>query len=451
VRAVSGSGPATVALDGAIHLTTGTGGAPAAMAIIIPAKVGTFDLGTVVSRANVRVRPDAGLDVESPLPRILGGIPLGVRSLELTLDRPGFMSNATSCAAQVFAATLTSQDGRAVAGTAPYQPTGCAALPFAPKVTARATLKPAGGPELTTLITQAPGEAGAKSVKVSLPSQLVPSLSALSRACPQDVLDRGACPATATIGSASAVTSLLPVPLSGPVRLVVPKTGLPQLVADLNGPISIRLIGTVGLGAATTTTFDGIPDVPLGSFELRIAGGKDSLLAIKGDPCAVKPPVLGAAFVSHAGGTLSRTTNVAVAGCQPSVVASVRRASSTKPALRVLLRPRGAEGAKVSTVTVSLPKGLRFDAKRTRKGVKVLADGKRAAFSAKGAKLTVKTAKGGAARLDVRAAGGALTIDPKLRKQVRTKKTPPKLGIAVTVADVAGTKTPTRLTLRPKR
>jgi hypothetical protein len=157
--------------------------------------------------------------------------------------------------------------------------------------------------------------------------------------------------------------------------------------------------------------------------------------------------------VSHAGGSLNRTTNVAVSGCQPSVVASLRRASSTKPALRVLLRPRGAAGAKVSTVTVSLPKGLKWNAKRA-KGVTALADKKKLSKSTlrfKGSKLTVTLPKGGAALLDIRAADGAVTIDSKLRSQVRTKKKAPKLSIPVRIADVAGTKTAATLSLRPKR
>ena len=454
VHAVSGSGPATVALDGSIHLTTGTGGAPAAMAIIIPAKVGPFDLGTVVSRANVRVRSDAGLDVESPLPRILGGIPLGVRSLSLTLDRPGFTANATNCDPKVFAATLTSVDGRAVSATAPYQPTGCSALPFAPKVSARATLHGANGPDLTTLITQAPGEAGTKSVTVSLPKQFAPNLFAIRRACPQDQLDANACPASATIGKATAVTSLLPIPLSGPVRLVAPKTGLPQLVADLQGPISLRLIGTVGLGAVTTTKFDGIPDVPLSSFELQIDGGKDSLLSVDGDPCA-KAPTLGAAFTSQAdpSHTLSRSVPVAVANCAPSLAASVRRASSTKPAVHILLRPRGAAGARMATVRVKLPKGFKLNKKRA-KLVKMRADGKkvsRKSIRVSSTKLLVKLGKAGAARLDIRADRGVVTIRSKLRRQIKRKKKGPKLTIPVTIADVSGAKTPAKLTLRPKR
>lgn len=452
VRAVSGSGPATVALDGAIHLTTGTGGAPAAMAIIIPAKVGPFDLGTVVSRANVRVRPDAGLDVESPLPQILGGIPLGVRYLALTLDRPGFTANATSCDPKQFVATLTAVDGRAVTQTAPYQPTGCSGLPFAPRVAARATLHAGGGPDLNTVITQGPGEANARSVTVTLPKQFAPNLFAIRRACPQDQFDAGACPAAATIGKATANTSLLPVGLSGPVRLVAPKSGLPQLVADLEGPISIRLVGTVGLGATTTTKFEGIPDVPLSSFELQLDGGKDSLLSVDGDPCA-KAPTLGAAFTSHAGGSLSRSVPVAVSGCSPSVKASVRRASSTKPAVRLLLRPRGAAGARMSAVKIGLPKGLKLNKKRA-KLVKVRADGKtvsRKAVRVSSSKLLIKLGKGGAAQLDIRADRGAVRIASKLRRQVKRKKKAPKLSFAVRIADVSGAKTSSKQTLRPKR
>jgi hypothetical protein len=159
-------------------------------------------------------------------------------------------------------------------------------------------------------------------------------------------------------------------------------------------------------------------------------------------------------FLSHAGGTLTRTANVAVANCQPGVAISVRRAATTRPAVRVLLRPRGAAGAKVSAVTVSLPKGLKWNAKRA-KAVTVLADKKKlskSAVSFKGSKLTVKLPKGGAQTVDIRAADGAVTIDSKLRSTVKRKgKKAPKLSIPVSIADVAGTKTSVKSTLRPKR
>ena len=86
-------------LDARVYLTEAFGGGVAGLAIVVPAKVGPIDLGTVVTLAKLTLRPDAGVDVQTEdLPQIVGGIPTPYRTIELTIDRPGFMLNPTSCA-----------------------------------------------------------------------------------------------------------------------------------------------------------------------------------------------------------------------------------------------------------------------------------------------------------------------------------------------------------------
>ena len=42
--------------------------------------------------ASLKLRPDGGLTVQtSPLPRLVGGVPVSIRPFTLTLDRPGFI------------------------------------------------------------------------------------------------------------------------------------------------------------------------------------------------------------------------------------------------------------------------------------------------------------------------------------------------------------------------
>ena len=67
---------------------------------MVPALAGPFDLGTLASRISVDVDPEtAQLHLRSdPLPTILSGVPIDLRSFRLDLDRPGLIHNPTSCA-----------------------------------------------------------------------------------------------------------------------------------------------------------------------------------------------------------------------------------------------------------------------------------------------------------------------------------------------------------------
>jgi hypothetical protein len=93
---------------GALYLTGPYRGSPFGLSIVVPTIAGPFNLGNVVVRARVDVDPHtAALTVTSdPLPQILDGIPLRLRTANVTVDRPGFIFNPTSCAQQHIEATL---------------------------------------------------------------------------------------------------------------------------------------------------------------------------------------------------------------------------------------------------------------------------------------------------------------------------------------------------------
>ena len=80
------------------------------MVAIDSAKVGPFDLGTVVIRSAIRIdRQTAQVAIDSagsdPIPHILSGFPLRLRDIRIYIDRPDFMINPTSC--DPFAVTST--------------------------------------------------------------------------------------------------------------------------------------------------------------------------------------------------------------------------------------------------------------------------------------------------------------------------------------------------------
>ena len=118
------------------------------MAVITPAMAGPFDLGTVVIRAALYLDPVTAQihAVSDPFPTILDGIPLDLRSVAVSLDRPSFTLNPTSCDPMAITGAATSVlepdraalpalPGRRLQGTCPSSPSSpCAsrARPSAP-------------------------------------------------------------------------------------------------------------------------------------------------------------------------------------------------------------------------------------------------------------------------------------------------------------------------------
>jgi hypothetical protein len=294
----AGAGPSPFALGGRVYLTGPYAGGPYGLSIVVPAVAGPFDLGLVVVRASVSLdRNDAHVRVLSdPLPTILDGVPLLLRSAKVTIDRPDTMRNPTSCDPLQIGATLTSIAALTAAPTAPLQATDCNALAFSPRTTIALTGATQTGsgkhPGVDSTVTQAPGQANIKQVKVTLPLTLALDPDNAQALCEFADGLRGECPQSSVIGSATARTPLLDHPLSGKVYFVKgvrtdPKTGrqiktLPTLLVQLRGDVALDLRATTAVDAKSrlVTTFDPIPDAAVSSFKLTLAGGKHGILVV---------------------------------------------------------------------------------------------------------------------------------------------------------------------------
>jgi hypothetical protein len=382
VRAVAGTGPAPLALDGTLHLTAPTGGAVAGLAVAIPARVGPLDLGVVSAISELRIRPgDAGVDVVTPsLPRIVSGIPMAIRSLELNVSRDGFLRNATSCAAAQIGATFTGQGGEQAASQAPYQATGCESLAFAPKLDLDLDVT-GKGPAVHSVIEMPAGSANAKRVSVRLPYGVSPNLDAVARACPEATYNAGGCGPGSRVGQARVDTPLLPVALAGPVMLVKPPgAALPDVIVELNGPLPLKVRGSVSIGSdgRLITTFDGVPDVPLSSFVLDFAGGKSGAVLVPRGLCGRKGLRAAWNLTAHSGATRTAETPAQLKGC----------AARKRPRLSGFIRLRGrsarlqlrlaATGTRVRGMRVTLPKALRVRKGALARVTSVKANGRRA-------------------------------------------------------------------------
>jgi hypothetical protein len=295
----AGAGPEPYRLSGPVYFTGPYRGAPFGMAVVVRAIAGPFDLGTVVVRQAIHVDPeDAHLTVVSdPLPTILEGVPIRLRTIDLTIDRPEFVYNPTSCGDKQAGGTLHSTRGTAIERAAGLRYDGCEALPFAPKMSMRLTkprqMAPGKHPGLVARVTQEGRQANIGSARVRLPLSLALDPFNTRKVCGYEAGLRADCPAATRIGSATAVSPALNRPLRGPVYLVQgirihPQTGarirtLPSLLAKLDGEVRINLRGTTDVERLRlVSTFERVPDAPVSSFELRIAGGRRGILAVTG-------------------------------------------------------------------------------------------------------------------------------------------------------------------------
>jgi hypothetical protein len=313
-----------------VFLTGPYKGAAFGLTIDVPAEAGPFNLEEndkpVVVRAKVNIDPSTAQVsvVSDPVPQILKGVPLDLRALNVTIDRPEFIINPTSCEKLAINGVVTSAQGASSALSAPFQVTNCAALAFKPKLTASTAGKTSRtkGASLSVKLTYPTGpyDANIAKVKVDLPKQLPSRLTTLQKACPAATFQANPanCPAASMIGHARALTRIIPVPLEGPAYFVSHGgEAFPSLIIVLQGyGTTIDLVGSTYINKAgiTSSTFKTIPDAPVGTFELTLPQGPFSALAATGNLCKSKL-IMPTSFVAQNGATVKQSTPINATGC----------------------------------------------------------------------------------------------------------------------------------------
>jgi len=292
VVAGAGAGPSPYYAHGDAYLAGPYKGAPLSMAVITPAVAGPYDLGTIVVRAALRVNGATGqITAESdPIPSILEGIPLDVRSIDLQLDRPNFTLTGTSCDPSAFEGSALSTLGQIAPLTARYQLGECQGLAFKPKLGIRlfGGTKRGGHPALKGTVTMPPGGANISQASVALPHSEFLDQSHIGTVCTRVQFAEGDgngsnCPAASIYGTATATSPLVDYTLSGNAYLRSSNNKLPDLVVALHGPpsqpIAVDAVGRIdSVNGGIRTTFEGVPDLPVFSFVLSMQGGKKGLL-----------------------------------------------------------------------------------------------------------------------------------------------------------------------------
>jgi hypothetical protein len=275
-------------------------GAPYSIVSAVPAQAGPFDLGVVVNRAAIQVDPDSALATVTtdPLPQFLEGVPLSYRAIHVLIDRPDFTLNPTSCAPKEISATVTATDGAVATPSTGFQATKCDKLAYKPELSLafKGQMNRTGNPSVRATLRQGPGQANTAAATVVLPASQFIDNAHINNPCTRVQFAAEACPAGSILGTVVARTPLLDEPLRGKVyfRSNGGDRELPDIVADLRGPLRITLVGFIDSverkgRPRVRTRFLGVPDAPVTSFRMELFGGKRGLIENSRPLCRTKP------------------------------------------------------------------------------------------------------------------------------------------------------------------
>ncbi|HWX44674.1 MAG TPA: hypothetical protein VNY52_05060 [Solirubrobacteraceae bacterium] len=346
----AGVGSVLAYTPGKVYMAGPYNGAPFSIVAITSAKVGPFDLGTVVVREALVINPETAVvtvdaKASDPIPHIIDGIVIHVRDIRVYIDRPQFMINPTNCDPASFAATVDGAgadftnpaDQVPVTVTNSFQMANCQNLQFKPGFKVSTSGRPSrlDGESLHVRLSYPNAPQGTqtniKLVKVELPKQLPSRLPTLQKACPEKtfVANPALCPAASVIGHATASTPILPVPLTGPAYFVsYGGAKFPELIIVLQGyGVTLDLHGETFISKAgiTSSTFKTVPDDPIGTFELTLPQGPFSALAANGNPCK-GTLTMPTEFLAQNGDAIHENTKIAVSGCPKHKAKAKRRA-----------------------------------------------------------------------------------------------------------------------------
>jgi hypothetical protein len=334
-----------------------------------------FDKGTQIGdTADVKVRPSGdpdgvGISLDFVLPNSLDGAPIQITQISSTFNGLRYPTTCPSTPARVGVSVNSYDDSTSQAVSAPLSVTGCSSLPYAPKL-AVTVVKDSSDREvqLTTGITQAADEAPTGSMTLGFAGDAVGlNLASVKTICLN--VASGTC---TPVGVATATSPLYPSPLTADAYLTGNVEGL-TLTLVFPTPFPLTLVGKVDL-ANVTTTFTGMPDIPLTNLSLKLNGGSEALFATN---CRPASGIVTASMTDQNGDkTLTSNNSYSIKGCSASASTStptsatadnrptisgvtVNKSSAKSPSLSFKIGV-ARKGSKLTGVKVELPGGLKF-------------------------------------------------------------------------------------------
>ncbi|MDQ8045151.1 MAG: hypothetical protein REI11_11130 [Patulibacter sp.] len=415
----SGVGPAPQTVTGDLYLRTRDAGAVAGVAIEVPVKFGGVDLGMLSMPARIDLdQNDLSLRFSASVPLTYKGLQLNLRSFVVALDRPGFAINPTNCSPLTSTSTLTSDAGTTSNATSTFQVSGCDKLAFDPSI-AMAFSGNTGTnqkPGITVTVSLPPGGSNIKSTSVTMPAGIAADLKQASRGCTQAAWNAGTCGDGAVVGTVTARLAISPEVVTGTVSLVkVEGQALPGIGMQLQGRFAARILGTIGISstAQLVTTFPSVPDQPISSLQLNLAGGANGALYSTAALCTGAPIVLKGSFVGQSGATIQRTATATGATCPQSAGAALGRVTG-KAASKLKFSISAASGKKINALKFALPSGV--SVAKAKVGKNGLIKGTKSVTLSGKRTLVVKLAKAGATNVAITLPKGTLAYTTKLRK-----------------------------------
>jgi hypothetical protein len=340
---------------GRVYITEKYGGAPFGLSVVIPTKAGPFDFGNVVTRSTLSVDPNtAAVTISSALPTMVNtttyqtGVPVQLKQIHVTVDRPGFQFNPTNCTPKVIEGTLTGSQGGSAHVSSPFQVANCASLPFAPKLTAVAggkASKPNGASLNVKVTSVGLGQANIAKVFLTLPKALPSRLTTIQKACRDSVfnVNPASCDEGSVIGKATIYTPVLKSALIGPAYLVSHgNAGFPDVEFVLQGEgITLILDGKTDIKKGITySRFESTPDAPFTTFETELPTGPHSALTANVPEnehyslCNTKL-VIPTEITAQNGAVIKQETKVPLTGCVKGTThKKLSRAQRLKKALK---------------------------------------------------------------------------------------------------------------------
>ena len=361
--ATAGEGPdPDTVTGGRVYITGPYDGAPFGLSIVTPAVAGPFNLGNVVVRSKIEVDPHtAQVTITSPLPTFVqgvgrepSGVPLDLRDVYVTVNRPDFEYNPTSCNPSSINASLTGSAGATAQASSGFQVEGCQSLPFKPAVTSTTKGKTtkADGASLGLTFRSKTGEAHVAKTILTIPSTLPARLTTIQKACVASVFEANpaSCPEGSDIGTAVVHTPVLKTPLVGPIYLVSHgNAAWPDAELVLQGEgITVILDGQTAIKkGVTTSSFLSVPDAPFESVEATLPEGPHSALttnlpfkdhySLCGQHLAIPTALTG-----QNGTAVSENVKVVVQGCRAVKASKAKKLTTAQKLKRALVACRKA-------------------------------------------------------------------------------------------------------------
>jgi hypothetical protein len=359
----SGVGPEPFPVKGGrVYLTGPYNHGPFGLSIVVPAVAGPFNLGNVVTRSSIRINPVTAqvTVVSDPLPLMVNseeglksGIPSDIRTVNVTINRPGFEFNPTNCSPMSVTGTLTGAQGATVPVSSHFEAANCTNLPFHPSFAASTEGKAskANGAAFIVKVAAKPGEANIAKTDLTIPAVLPSRLTTIQKACVDSVFEANpaSCDEGSVIGTATVHSPDIKSPLTGPAYLVSHGgAAFPDVEFVLQGEgIELILDGHTDIKKGVTySRFETVPDAPIETFETVLPTGPHSALTanvpekLDFNLCGqnIQAPTT---IVAQNGAVINQTTKVAISGCPNKITILSRHVSGRTITLSVSLPSAG--------------------------------------------------------------------------------------------------------------